>query len=153
MTPLMVQRVLVAIDDSEPAIAALEYALTRFSDANISVLHVLDAVSASDIRYRVLPEECDEQREAAERTAKTVVTNTQLSAAAVGIELTAATVIGRPARQILAYADENDIDTVIMGTHAHSGLDRLLRGSISDLVSQQSPLPVVTVSVPDTPYN
>lgn len=146
----MAQRVLVAIDDSGPATVAFEYALTRFSDAEIIVLHVIDAVDTTDIHYRVLPEECDQQREKATHTAETVLRTARTAADAAGIELTTATVVGRPARQILAYADENDIDTIVMGTHGRSGLDRLLRGSISDLVRHQSSISVVTVPAPAT---
>lgn len=146
----MVQRVLVAIDDSGPATAALEYALTRFSDAEITAFHVLDIVDTTAIQHQLLPEDCAHQRDAAERTAESVFTDARMAADAAGIELTTATAIGKPAHQILAYADENGIDTIIMGTHDRSGLDRLLLGSISDSVRQKSSIPVVTVSASDT---
>ena len=144
----MVERVLVAIDDSRPATAALEYALTRFNTVEIIVLHVIDAADATNIRQRVLPEECEKQRDVTERIAETVLTDARTSADAVGVEITIATRYGRPPRQILAYAEGNDIDMIVIGTHGRSGLDRLLWGSISDLVSHQSPVPVTTVPTP-----
>lgn len=146
----MVKRVLVAIDDSGPATAALEYALSRFSTADITVLHVLDIVDADDMRQRVLATECDEQRDAAERTAETVLRTARKYAEASGVQITTATTSGRPARQILAYAEENDIDRIVMGTHDRSGLARLLLGSLSDLVSGQSSVPVTSVPEPIT---
>lgn len=146
----MVQRVLVAIDGSEPATAALEYALSQFGDAESTAFHVMDIVDDDDIRQRVLPTECARQRDAAERTAEAVLRNARTSADAAGVEIVTVTAAGRPARQILTYADRNAIDTIVMGTHGRSGLDRLLRGSISDLVRYQSAVPVVTVPNPAT---
>lgn len=146
----MIKRVLVAIDDSGPATAALEYALSRFSTADITVLHVLDIVDADDMRQRVLATDCEEQRDAAEHTAETVLRTARTYAEASGIEITTATTSGRPARQILAYAEENDIDRIVMGTHGRSGLARLLLGSLSDLVSGQSSVPVTSVPEPIT---
>lgn len=146
----MIKRVLVAIDDSGPATAALEYALSRFSTADITVLHVLDVVDADDMRQRVLATDCEEQRDAAEHTAETVLRTARTYAEASGIEITTATTSGRPARQILAYAEENDIDRIVMGTHGRSGLARLLLGSLSDLVSGQSSVPVTSVPEPIT---
>lgn len=146
----MRKRVLVAIDDSGPATAALEYALSRFSTADITVLHVLDIVDAENMRQRVLATDCDEQRDAAEHTAETVLRTARSYAEASGIEITTATASGRPARQILGYAEENDIDRIVMGTHGRSGLARLLLGSLSDLVSGQSSVPVTSVPEPIT---
>lgn len=146
----MAKRVLVAIDDSGPATAALEYALSRFSTADITVLHVLDIVDADDMRQWVLPTDCDEQRDAAEHTAETVLRTARTYAEASGIEITTATTVGRPARQILTYAEENDIDRIVMGTHGRFGLARLLLGSLSDLVSGQSSVPVTSVPKPIT---
>ena len=146
----MVKRVLVAIDDSGPTTAVLEYALSRFSTADITVLHVLDIVDADDMRQRVLATDCDAQRDAAEHTAETVLRTARTYAEASGTEITTATASGRPARQILAYAEENDIDRIVMGTHGRSGLARLLLGSLSDLVSRQSSVPVTSVPEPIT---
>lgn len=144
----MVERILVAMDDSGPATAALEYALSRFSTSDITVLHVIDTVDADDVRQRVLPEECEEQRDAAERTAETVLRNARAYADALGIEITTATISGRPARRIIAYAEENDIDRIVLGTHGRSGLARLLLGSLSERIVHRSSIPVTTVREP-----
>lgn len=148
ITDHMVERILVAMDGSRPATAALEYALPRFSTSEITVLHVIETIDAEDIRQRVLPRECDEQRDAAERTAETVLRNARSYAGESGIEITTAIASGRPARQIIAYTEENDIDRIVLGTHGRSGLARLLLGSLSELVVRQSSIPVTAVREP-----
>lgn len=150
VTYTMTQRVLVAIDDSGPATAALEYALHRFNAADITVLHVMNTVEADNVLQRVLPTECEKQRDAAEQTAETVLRDAQSHADAAGIEVTTVAVTGKPVRQILAFAEENGIDQIVMGTHGRSGLDRLLFGSLSHLVMEQSPVPVTRLPEPIT---
>lgn len=50
-----------------------------------------------------------------------------------------------PAECIVAYADEQDIDLVVMGTHGRRGVDRMLYGSVTEKVVRQGPCPVFTV--------
>ncbi len=44
---------------------------------------------------------------------------------------------------IVAYAQENDIDVIVMGTHGRRGLRRLLMGSAAEEVVRTGPCPVV----------
>ncbi|MEF8907324.1 MAG: universal stress protein [Haloarculaceae archaeon] len=54
---------------------------------------------------------------------------------------------GSPAREIVAYAAEEDCDVVVMGTHGRTGVDRLILGSVAERVVRSSPVPVLTVRV------
>jgi nucleotide-binding universal stress UspA family protein len=51
-------------------------------------------------------------------------------------------VVGRPAREIVDYADENDIDHVVMGSHGRSGVSRIVLGSVAENVVRKSSVPV-----------
>ncbi len=50
-----------------------------------------------------------------------------------------------PARAILDYAREHDIDLIVMGTHGRRGVRRMLLGSVAREVVQRAPCPVLTV--------
>lgn len=50
---------------------------------------------------------------------------------------------------ILNYTTEEDIDLIIMGTHARKGMRRLLLGSVAEEVVRMSPVPVLTVHPQD----
>lgn len=142
----MSQRVLVAIDGSDPATAALEYALERFDDETITVLHVIDVDEPDgSLRQHVLSDEYDAEREAAERAAEAIMETAQTYADEHDVAITPVVVYGRPAHRIAAYAEDNDIDTVVMGTHDRSGLSRLLLGSLSEVVARRSSVPVTVV--------
>ncbi|MDS0295032.1 universal stress protein [Halogeometricum luteum] len=56
-----------------------------------------------------------------------------------------AVVRGRPDKVILDYADENDVDLVVMGTHGRTGLTRYVAGSVTERVLRLSEVPVLTV--------
>ena len=50
-----------------------------------------------------------------------------------------------PAEALTGYADEHDIDLVVMGTHGRRGVDRMLFGSVTEEVVRTAPCPVLTV--------
>jgi nucleotide-binding universal stress UspA family protein len=60
-------------------------------------------------------------------------------------EIETAIEMGRPAREIVAYANENGFDQIVIGSHGRHGTDRILFGSVSETVSRRSPLTVTIV--------
>lgn len=50
-----------------------------------------------------------------------------------------------PGVAILHYAEQHDVDLIVMGTHGRRGLSRLLLGSTAREVVQLAPCPVLTV--------
>ena len=53
---------------------------------------------------------------------------------------------GKPADEILAYAEKNGVDLIIMNTHGRSGVSRWFMGSVAERVVRHSPVPVLLVS-------
>lgn len=47
--------------------------------------------------------------------------------------------------EIIAYARQQDIDLIVLGTHGRSGFSHLLMGSVAENVVRKSPCPVLTV--------
>lgn len=141
----MGRSILVPVDGSLPATAALEHALTRFVAEEITVLYVIDADEPDgSVRQRLLAEAFEERRRTGEETADRVLEEARRLAAGHGVEVVTATTFGRPARRIVDYAEENGLARIVMGTHGRSGLYRLLLGSVSEAVSR-GPVPVTTV--------
>lgn len=52
---------------------------------------------------------------------------------------------GHPAEEIIAYASENNVDLVVMGTHGRRGINRMLLGSVTEEVVRCSHVPIMTV--------
>jgi nucleotide-binding universal stress UspA family protein len=55
-------------------------------------------------------------------------------------------VIGNPADEIVAFAEGEAIDLVVMSTHGRKGLDRIAMGSVADYVMKNASMPVLTVN-------
>lgn len=53
---------------------------------------------------------------------------------------------GSPADSILDYAQENQVDLIIMSTHGRSGISRWAFGSVAEKVIRNSPVPVLLAS-------
>jgi nucleotide-binding universal stress UspA family protein len=55
---------------------------------------------------------------------------------------------GKPAGAIVNFAKEQDVDTIVLGTHGRSGLRRLLAGSVAESVLHDAHCTVVTIRQP-----
>jgi len=56
--------------------------------------------------------------------------------------------IGAPSDEIVRYANDRDIDLIVMGTHGRSGMPHMLLGSVAEHVLRSAPCPVLTVRPP-----
>lgn len=63
----------------------------------------------------------------------------------VGVDCTSEILRGRPAEQILSYADDHHIDCLVVGMHGRTGLDRFVMGSVAEKVVRRATKPVLTV--------
>ncbi|SIR76145.1 universal stress protein [Natronorubrum thiooxidans] len=129
----MYDDVLIATDGSDVATdaATVGISLAQAFDATVHALAVAEAKRGTDANRR-------EQREAA---VDAIATD------AVEAGCTAESVVrtGRPASEILAYADEADADAIVVGTHGRTGLRQALLGSVALEVVRDASQPVLTV--------
>jgi universal stress protein A len=52
---------------------------------------------------------------------------------------------GKPFYEINQYAQEEDIDLIVIATHGHSGMEHILFGSTAEKVVRKAPCPVLVV--------
>ena len=52
---------------------------------------------------------------------------------------------GSPANEIINYAEDNEIDLIVLGTTGKTGLDKLLLGSVAEKVSKKAHCSVLLV--------
>ena len=53
-------------------------------------------------------------------------------------------ITGAPALAIIDLAEEEDVDLIVIGTHGRSGIDRVLMGSVAEMVLRRATCPVLT---------
>ena len=64
-----------------------------------------------------------------------------------GVPVETHLVEGSPSREVVRFAEECDVDCIVMGTHGRGGIDRLLLGSVAERVVRAASVPVTTVRV------
>jgi nucleotide-binding universal stress UspA family protein len=140
----MIEKVLVPIDDSPQAAAALAYTLEEFPDGDITVLHVIEVPgswSAFERSFEDFPGYNHQQQEATK-----LLDAAQRKAADAGVDIESETVTGEPAREIIRTAQNGAFDQIVIGTHGRHGVSRVLFGSVAEAVTRRSNVPVVVVT-------
>jgi nucleotide-binding universal stress UspA family protein len=64
---------------------------------------------------------------------------------AEGVSATAFVRVGVAVDEINRFADEQGVDTIVMGTHGRTGIRHLLAGSVAERVVRTSEIPVLTI--------
>ena len=62
-----------------------------------------------------------------------------------GFKVKAESRLGKPADEIVNYANKNKIDLIVMASHGRSGISRWAYGSVAEKVVRKAPCPVLTV--------
>jgi nucleotide-binding universal stress UspA family protein len=136
------QRVLVAYDFSSDSELALSYGLSFAQEyqAEVHMLHVLPARVAKPAAPEIafLPPSDNGFREAASRLQSSVPPETRL-----WCDVKQAVREGHPYREVLSYADEQNIDLICMGASGTGFGMRALFGSNADRVLRQAPCPLL----------
>jgi nucleotide-binding universal stress UspA family protein len=138
----MAKKVLVPIDGSPQSDTALEYALEEFADEEITVIHVIDPIDAGYSAPVGMPGGSEEWYESAQSESEALFEEAQEVADEYDVTLDPVEELGRPSRTIVEFADENDFDQIVMGSHGRSGVSRILLGSVAETVVRRATIPV-----------
>ncbi|RLG20885.1 universal stress protein [Methanosarcinales archaeon] len=139
-----IEKILIATDGSEYTEKAIEYGLSlaKLLGAKVYALCVADIAPALSVPLEgslrpvleLIKNECMEATsEVRERGEK------------IGVEVECVVREGKPASEIVKFAEENEIDLIVMGTLGRGGLERILLGSVAERVIRTSKVPVVVV--------
>ncbi|MFD1633757.1 universal stress protein [Haloplanus ruber] len=146
------ERILVPTDGSDGVERAIGHAIAvaEIHDATVHGLYVLNSDAYAGLAMESSWESVDgllrEDAEAAvTRVREIAVERSETDEPTVPVRT--AVVEGKPSREIVRYAEANDCDLVVMGTHGRGGIDRLLLGSVAEGVIRASSVPVTTVPV------
>lgn len=135
-----VETILLATDLSPASITATEQAIDLAArlEARLLVVHVVGSGrSVAGFGRSGRPE----TREERARLAQGVV----LEARATGIDATFVLWDGEPGSGILAVADAEGADLIIVGSHGRGTVGRYLLGSVSDYIVHHAACPVLVV--------
>ena len=144
---LAFKTILVATDFSDASTLALEYArvLAQRFGAGLRVLHVVETPHPIGSEFYV-PEVESVTEHAVQRAQQQLAATL---AAVSGDDVIGQVLVGNAARKIVEYANDHDIDVIVMGTHGRGAIAHLLVGSVAERVVRTAPCPVFTVRQSD----
>ena len=145
----MYKKILAAIDGSELSDKALDKGLelAKNLNAQVTLLTVTELWSAKTIASQydagvAAPIEQYEKVEA--KWAESVLEKAAEKAKAQGVETNTVHISDQhPAEGIIEAASGNDIDLIVMSSHGHRGLKKIMLGSVAQEVLAHSKIPVL----------
>lgn len=147
----MFQKIVVAIDGSEMGEKALAAALAigKEQKAEVNVLHIGKDVLVSSYAFvgagYIAQQAYDEISEVVKKEGEALLGKAKVKAESQGVAAITLYVTGDPAHQIVTFAQENNVDLIVIGNRGLSGLKEVMLGSVSHKVSQLAECPVLIV--------
>lgn len=149
----MYDAILIPTDGSNAAEKAMPHAidLARTYDATLHVLYVVDteAINLSlgteqvdriiEGRFGEMIELKNQATQAIQRVAD--------AAGARDVQVVKSVTAGLPYKQILTYAEDHDIELIVMSSHGRTGVRRMLLGSVTEKVIRLAEIPVLVIRV------
>lgn len=138
-------KILVAIDGSTHSERAVSHLIKLYQAQRQIEIHLLNVqmpVESGHARMFVSKDDLetyyrDEGRQALDSARKLLDQ--------FGVPYTEHIALGRVAETIANFAQEHQLDQIVMGTHGHSALSHLLLGSVVSDVIRHSDIPVTLV--------
>jgi len=149
----MYKKIMIPLDGSELAECVLPHVETFIKEFKISDVTLI-RVEPPETRYQAeypMPTHIIAERESALKSLardylNQVVNRLKDNGTIFHMEV----IVGRIAASLIDYAEQNDIDLILIATHGRSGVTRWVRGSIADKILRSSNIPVLMVRAPGT---
>jgi nucleotide-binding universal stress UspA family protein len=147
------KRILIPFDFSEYAKKSFQYAvnLAKKFQAELDLLYVVDldvhpALYAWGMKsvLQIIPD--------IEKKAKNDFKKIIKQENTAGLKINTFFREGKPHREIVKFANEKKHDLIIMATHALSGIDRLLLGSVTEKVIRSAPCAALTLKMDEKEF-
>lgn len=141
----MLKQILVPLDGSPRAERAIPVAarIARASQATLVLVQVIDL--ARDLSWQVAasPFNLSDALDAEYRGANNYLHELKVSEALRDLHVRIIVTTGRASQTILALAQPEKIDLIVMSSHGYTGFKRLVLGSVTQQIERHSEVPVL----------
>ena len=141
----VLRKILIATDGSENAEKAADFGIqiAGLSGAKVYAAYVIDTTPYYSIPLdQVWLKEVYEQ---VEKTGHEITAGVEKTAKAAGLEAESIILKGDPAEKIVNFAEEQNVDMIIVGSLGKGKFERLVIGSVSEKVVRHAKIPVLVV--------
>ena len=128
---------MVATDGSELVKKAVDTAveISKLGEKKLYAVHVIPV----EDYYISMPLSIDAEwvkamQEHLRIEGEKAITDVEDAGRAANVEVESVILRGIPAQEILGFAEKNDIDLIVMGTHGRTGIQRFMLGSVAEKV-------------------
>lgn len=136
--------ILLAYDGTPQAAAAADWINEHFPDAEVTVLTVLDPMEGFLDTFGYGSQQYDIWREEAKQQAEDLLADARSHLdEEAAVETVSRT--GQVPQTIVEYAQEHEVDHIVVGSHGRQGVSRILLGSVAEEVVRRSPTPVSVI--------
>jgi nucleotide-binding universal stress UspA family protein len=135
------ESVLVGSDGSDGSAAAVDEGL-GIADAAGATLHLVSVLESNVLGIDLGSSQIDEAREQRDEELFAPVRE---RADERGVTVETAVEEGDVVDRLDEYADANDIDLVVVGTHGRTGIDKRILGSVTENLMRSASVPVLSV--------
>lgn len=138
----MYDTILIATDGSDASEAAVEYGLgmAETTGARVHALYVVEMKATYILTVGLSESDLTEYK----AYGTEVVTSVADRAAERGLDAEGAVKSGRPDEEIVGYADDRDIDLIVIGKQGHGAVNKHLGGTVESVIwRSESPVTVV----------
>jgi nucleotide-binding universal stress UspA family protein len=146
------QKILCGTDFSPRARRAVDVAIdmAQTYSAQLILVHVDSTSVLPDLRVAISAPSVDrlDYQETARAKVRHQWMEEEKYLALRGAKALVLTRVGTPALEVAAIAREENVDLVVVGTHGHTGVRRILLGSVAEGIVRHCHAPVLTIRGP-----
>jgi nucleotide-binding universal stress UspA family protein len=139
------KKIITPVDGSEGSAKAARFAarLAQATGAALELVHVYDSTVISVMGLHALTgKEIDD---AVNRVSKAYFEGARRAMEDDGVVAREVVRVGNPSTEIIAFAEEEHSDLIVMGSRGQTDFKKLFVGSVSSQVMQHAPCPVTVV--------
>ncbi len=144
MSNSLYRNIVIATDGSENSQRAISCGveIAKLSGATVHALYVVDTPSMISETWTAGKEMV---HELIIREGKKVLSKVKKIIEDSGVEVKEVLLEGYPSEEIINFAENNNMDLIVMGTLGKTGLERFLVGSVAENVVRNSKVPVMVI--------
>ena len=141
----MYKKILVPLDGSELSESVLDHVITIATSCRVPEVVLLRVREPLDDMVKValdpeIARELDQSyHDEFANYLKGIATTLKKKKINTKVEVLA----GNPAKEILEYSRQNNVDLIIMSTHGRSGVSSIVFGSVANKIIRQTEIPVL----------
>jgi nucleotide-binding universal stress UspA family protein len=148
----LLKKILVPMDGSERAYKAFDFALNlaKNSGAKLWIINVADKSTHEEMEKTLKDvisgvHTKDMMNKYAELLSKEIFKKVNQKSRDKGVEVETYSTIGKPAEEILSYAEKIGVDLIVIGSTGVGKAEQFLFGNVTDKVSRHSTCTVTIV--------